>query len=210
MRLVVFGATGGTGRQLVERGLSRGHEIIAAVRRPEAVTTRHDQLRVMKCNVLDPAAVRSVLSGADAALCAIGPANNRNPGTLISEGVANIVQGCSNQGVKRFVFESGLMVGDGSGLSLLGRLGVSIFRAINRKLCEDKRIAEATIQKSGLDWVIVRPPTLADLPASGDYKFGTNIRLNAAKKLAHTDVADFMIKLAMSTEHNRTVLDVGH
>jgi uncharacterized protein YbjT (DUF2867 family) len=209
MKLVVFGSTGGTGKQIVERALAAGHDVVAVARKPEAIAIRDDKLRVIKGDVLDPTSVAAAVAGASAVLSAIGPANNRKPGTLISDGVKHIVAACEASGVKRFVFESGLMVGDGRGLSLFGRIGVAIYRAMNRKLCADKRVAEATIAASALDYVIVRPPTLDHSPPRGDFHSGTDIRINPAKKMSHTDVADFMIRVAGDAALARTIQDVG-
>src|SRR3954454_7208877 len=72
MRLVVLGATGRTGRLLIEQALERGSEVVAYVRRPEAVPERPGLL-VVGGQLTDQPAFRSALSGADAALCAIGP-----------------------------------------------------------------------------------------------------------------------------------------
>lgn len=210
MKIVIFGATGGTGKKLIERGLAAGHEVVAVARRPEAVVTRDAKLNVVKGDVLDPDSVAAALAGADVAISAIGPSNNKQPGTLISAGVKNIVEAATHVGVKRFVFESGLMVGDGRGLSMLGKIGVSIFRSLNRKLCEDKRKAEQTILASKLDWLIVRPSSLDHSAARGGYKFGTDIRLNAAKALSHDDAAEFMIKVAGDPAFTRQILDIGH
>jgi putative NADH-flavin reductase len=209
MKVVVFGATGGTGKRLVERGLAAGHDVVAVARRPEAITQTHAKLAVVKGDVLDAASVASAVAGADAVVSAIGPANNKQPGTVISEGVKHIVAACEAAGVKRFVFESGLMVGDGTGLSPFGKLAVSIYRAMNRKLCDDKRIAEATIAASTLDWVMVRPVALDDSPATGAYKHGVDIRLNPAKKLGHADVADFMITCVTDAAVVRTIQALG-
>jgi putative NADH-flavin reductase len=210
MKIVVFGATGGTGKQIVECALAAGHEVIAVARKPEAVITDHEKLRVAKGDVLDPESVAAAVAGADAVLSAIGPADNKHPGTLISDGIKNIVAACTAARVPRFVFESGLMVGDGRGLSLISKIGVSIYRRLNKELCADKRIAEATIQASSLDWVIVRPVALDDSPARGNYKTGTDIRLNAAAKMSHADVADFMVKAASDAKLARTIQDIGH
>jgi hypothetical protein len=102
------------------------------------------------------------------------------------------------------------MVGDARGLSLIGKIGVSIYRSFNKKLCEDKRKAEAAIRASELDWVIVRPPALVHAPARGGYKFGTDIRLNPAKSLSHEDAADFIVKVASDLTVTRQILDVGY
>jgi|SRR5580658_4205163 putative NADH-flavin reductase len=210
MKIVVFGATGGTGKHVVERALAAGHDVTAVARRPDAVTVKHDKLHVAKGDVLDATSVAAIVVGADAVLSSIGPANNRHPGTLISNGVEHMVAACEKTLVRRFVFESGLMVGDARGLSWFGRLGVSIYRSFNSQLCADKRIAEARIRSSSLDWVIVRPPALDNSPPRGEYKFGVDIRLNPAKKMSHADVADFMVKAASDPQLTRTVQDVGH
>jgi putative NADH-flavin reductase len=209
MKLVVFGATGGTGKQVVERALAAGHGVVAVARKPEAIATKHERLRVVRGDVLDAASVATAITGAEAVVSAFGPANNKQPGTLMSDGVANIVLACEQVGVKRLVFESGLMVSDGRGLSWFGRLGVSIYRAMNAKLCADKRIAETAIRGSTLDYVIVRPPALTDGAPRGTYVHGTDIRLNPAKKLAHADVADFLIRAAQAPELAKTVQDIG-
>src|SRR5438105_10420169 len=108
MKLVVFGATGGTGKQIVARGLELGHDVTAVARKPEAVATRHDHLRVVRGDVLDAGSVAAAVAGADAVLSAIGPVNNKQPGTLISDAIKHMVTACEQAGVRRLVFESGL------------------------------------------------------------------------------------------------------
>jgi putative NADH-flavin reductase len=210
MKLVVFGATGGTGKQIVTAGLAAGHEVVAVARRPEAIATTHDRLRVVKGDVLDAASVGAAIAGSEAVLSAIGPSNNKQPGTLISEGIVHIVAACATANVRRLVFESGIMVGDGHGLSLFNRTALGLFRRLNGALAADKRIAEQTIRDSTLDWVIVRPVSLDDSPATGSYKTGVDIRLRLATKLSHADVADFMVKAASDPSVVRTIQDIGH
>ena len=209
MKLVVFGATGGTGKQIVAAALAAGHDVVAVARRPEAITTTHARLTVVKGDVLDAASVASAIAGSEAVLSAIGPSNNKQPGTLISDGVVNIVAACTT-GKVRLVFESGLMVGDGRGLSLFGRTALGVFRRLNGALAADKRIAEQTIRDSALDWVIVRPVSLDDSPATGSYRTGIDIRLRLANRLSHADVADFMIKAASDPSVVHTIQDIGH
>ncbi len=209
-KIVVFGATGGTGQQIVECGLAAGHRVVAVARKPEVIKTTHDRLQIMKGDVLDCASIDAAVAGADAVLSAIGPANNRRPGTLISVGVRNIVDSCEKAGVKRFVFESGLMVGDGHALSLFNRTATAIYRSMNRALCDDKRIAESTIRASTLEWVIVRPPALTGKPAKGGYRTGVDLALSVAKSLSHADVAEFLVAAATDDAIVRTIQDIGY
>jgi uncharacterized protein YbjT (DUF2867 family) len=127
----------------------------------------------------------------------------------MSEGVANIVRACEQTGVKRFVFESGLMTSDGRGLSWFGRRGVAMYGWLNSKLRADKRVAEATIRASALDYVIVRPPALFDGEARSTFVHGIDRRLNPTKKLSHADVADFLIRAAGDAELAKTTQDIG-
>ena len=210
MKIVLFGATGGTGSKLVERALAAGHDVVAVARRPDAITTKHPKLRVVTGDVLKPETLDAPIAGADAIISTIGPPNNKQPGTLISEGIANLVTAASRAGVRRFVFESGLIMSDGHELSPIGRIGVSIFRALNRKLYEEKLLAEASLRASVLDWVIVRPPSLVHQPGTGKYIAGADARINPAKALSHEDAADFLVKAATEPKWVRLTINVGH
>ena len=182
MRLAVFGATGQTGKQVVDVALASGHDVVAVVLRPDAITAKHQALTTAKGDVLDRPSIAAGVAGVDAVIAAFGPANNKQPGTLISQGIANIVAACVEVSVPKLVFESGLITTDGKGLSFFARTGVGLFRALNRKLYDDKVRGEATIRSSDLAWVIVRPPSLAVGPARGGYKHGVVIGINRPRR----------------------------
>jgi putative NADH-flavin reductase len=210
MKLAVFGATGGTGKQVVEQAIAGGHTVVAVARKPEAITTTHPALIVRQGDVLDRASIAAAIVGCDAVISAFGPASNKEPGTLMSEGIANIVAACGETGVAKLVFESGLITTDGVGLSFFARTAVGAFRALNRKLYDDKVLAESTIRASNLAWVIVRPPTLTDGPARGGYRTGVAIGVNPAKALRHADVAAFLIACAGDGSLDGTTQVIGY
>jgi putative NADH-flavin reductase len=208
MKIVVFGATGGTGKNVVERALEAGHEVVAVARKPEAVPAK-DHLVVKQGDVLDTASAAAAIAGADAVICAIGPASNGNPGTLISEGTKNIVAGCEKAGVKRVVFESGMITSDRSELSFLGGAATGLFGMIYPKLKADKVVAEAALMNSKLDWVIVRPPALSHTPATGKYLAAPRARVMPAKSLSHADCAAVLVKAATDAEWVKQIVNVG-
>lgn len=208
MRLVVFGATGGTGTNVVERALAQGHDVVAAVRRPTAMQAR-DRLAIIQCDALDPAAVAAAMTGGDAVICTIGPASNRKPGTLISVGTRNLLAGCVAGGINRFVFESGLMVGDGRELSPSGRVAVRMFGLVYSRLKADKVIAEAAITASPLDWVIVRPPNLTHGPATGHCIAAPAARISPSKAIPHADCAAALVTAATEPQWIRRVVNIG-
>jgi hypothetical protein len=105
LRLLVIGATGGTGLQLVEQVLAQGHEVTAFVRNPARLPLRHEKLRVVQGDVLQPAA--------------LAPAMERQrflgPSRILSQGTANILKAMQNSNVPRFICESSLALGSSAG-----------------------------------------------------------------------------------------------
>lgn len=194
MRVVVFGATGGLGSASVQKALAAGHRVTAFVRSPDKVRIRHDALALVQGDVLDGVAVARVMRDQDAVLSALGPAAGTPAGTLISTGTRSIIDGMKSAGVRRFLFASGLMVGPAAGMNVFKRQLIKVFRVMHRDLYLDKLRAEASVRESGLDWIIVRPPVLADVPARGRYRVGPDIDVRLMDKFAFADVADYMVR----------------
>jgi uncharacterized protein YbjT (DUF2867 family) len=210
MRVAVVGAAGGTGKHVVAQALAAGHEVIAVARRPEAIAIRHEKLRVVKGDVLDAPSIAAALAGVDAVVSTFGPADNARPGTLMSEGVASIIAACRQNGVPRFVFESGLMCSTGKGLGPISRVGIALAGWWYAAMRDDKRLAEDAIAGSAIPhWVIVRPPVLSDAPATGRYVEGIDARVNATRAMAHADVATFLLRAAFDDECARTIRAIG-
>ena len=109
MRIVIFGATGGIGRCLVDQALAKGHVVTAAVRDPARMPATHEQLRVERCDVLDAACVAAAVDGHDAVLCALGTEAGK-PTTVYSAGTANIIAAMEDKGVRRLVIVSNFCV----------------------------------------------------------------------------------------------------
>jgi putative NADH-flavin reductase len=210
LKLLVIGATGGTGRCVVEHALRAGHEVTAFARTPQKVTIQHERLRVAQGDVLQADAVLRAMQGQQAVICALGPSAGTAPGTIISDGSRNIIQAMKQERVRRLVFESGIMVGEGRGLSAINRFLLAIFRNLNRALYEDKVRAEKLVRESGVDWVIVRPPKLKHMPGRGNYRVGQALNINLPAGLAHADVADFMVKSTTADAHLHQLVEIGY
>jgi len=110
MRLIVFGATGGAGQQILQRGLENGRRMTAFVRRPEEIVVVHKRLTIAKGDVLDQYAVESAITSQDAVPCALG-VTGKSPLDVCSRGTRNIVSGMHGNGVKRLVFLTGAIIG---------------------------------------------------------------------------------------------------
>jgi putative NADH-flavin reductase len=193
MKLLVFGSTGGTGRELVKQALAQGHEVTAFARNPAKLDDiAPPGLQMVRGDVLDPAAVEKALPGHDAVLCAIGAGAGRT--TLREEGTRNIIRAMEKAGMRRLICQSS--IGIGNSRANLGFLTKYVIVPVFlRHAFADHERQEAVVKASALDWTIVRPPHLKDGPWTGTYRHGfptTDTRIQG--KISRADVADFMLK----------------
>jgi uncharacterized protein YbjT (DUF2867 family) len=194
LRILIIGATGGTGRELVRQALEQGHQVTALVRKPKKMKLEHPNLRVVKGNVHDYDSVESAMRGQSAVVCALGTKRFFYPNRVASNGTANILRAMKSCGVPRLVCESSLGVGNS-----VGRLGLLytflVVPLILPFIFYDKVRQEKLIEESETDWVIVRPAVLSNAPARCKYRHGRNIgNYLWTNRIARADVADFMLK----------------
>ncbi|MGB3135453.1 MAG: SDR family oxidoreductase, partial [Nodosilinea sp.] len=190
MNLLIVGATGGTGHELVKQALHQEHTVTGFSRHASKLATQYPALKVIEGDVADQAIVEKAVEGQDAVLSALGSSSlKRNP--ALTEGIKNIVKAMKQHHVKRLVYQSSLGVGDSrKQVSFLVRY--IIIPLVLRNAIADHEDKERIIRQSDLDWVIVRPAGLTDDSPTGDYRYGETIEFGA--KIARADVADFMLK----------------
>jgi putative NADH-flavin reductase len=192
MKLLIFGATGGTGRELVRQALSRGHDVTAFARHPTKLELDHDGVTVVPGDVTDAAAVRDAVPGHDAVLCTIGaPALART--TVRTDGTRNIVAAMAEAGVRRLICQSSLGIGDSLTVPM-PRYVKLLFPVVLRRTFADHEGQEHLIRQSKLDWTITRPTKMTDGGRTGVYRHGlTDTKEKIKVKISRADVADFML-----------------
>ena len=194
LRLLIIGATGGTGRQLVEQALAQGHEVTALVRDPARLPVADQKLRVLKGDVLDCATLEPAMHGQDAVLCALGHKRFLGPSTILSQGTANILRAMENAGVARFICETSLAIGNTAGRGGLVATFI-VYPLILPFYMWDKLRQEKLIEESDLDWVIVRPAALTNGAARGRFRHGPNVGSYVLPvRISRADVAAFMLR----------------
>jgi uncharacterized protein YbjT (DUF2867 family) len=208
MKIVVFGATGATGRHVVNQALSDGHNVTAVVRRPEQVAPR-PCLVVRSGDVLDAASLRESCPDADAVVSCIGPRSNLRPGTVMSSGTTNMVAAAEAAGVRRFVFQSGIGLSDGAELSRVNRWVMRAWRPLFAPAIRDKAEGERVLRASPLEWVIVRPVILRDAPAAGHYLAGPRASVAPLAALSFADCAACLLRAVTEPAWTRQVINLG-
>lgn len=192
-RVLVVGATGGTGQQLVQQALDRGYEVTAFVRDAARLRAQHPRLRIAHGDVFDYASVATAVQGQDAILSALGHRRLLMPSRVQSEGTRNVLRAMTEQGVQRFVCETALGLGDSA-----GRMGLPgtffVLPVVLPIYFWDKSRQEQVIAASDRDWVIVRPGVLTNGPKRGKYRHGLKVGSYIIPAMSsRADVADFML-----------------
>lgn len=209
MKLAIFGAAGGTGRQLVAQALEQGHKVTAYVRNPAKLNIQHPNLTVVQGNVLNAQVVLAVVFGKDAVLSALGTRKVGLPDLI--QGTRNILDAMYQAEVKRSIWVSSFGVGESLyQMNWLGRYVIA--RGLLRAFLEEKEIQERLIMASAGDWTIVRPGGLTDGPRTGIYRV---IPADATEKIARpvisrADVADFMLKNLTATTYVRQAVGLTY
>jgi putative NADH-flavin reductase len=192
-KILIVGSTGGTGRQLVLQALERGYLVTALARNPSKLGIEHPNLRIMQGDVLDYASIEAAVKGQEAVVSALGHKRYLGPSCILSEGTKNIIRAMESQGVRRFVCQTSLGIGDSAGF-----LGIYytflVIPFVVPFYFWDKTRQERLIAQSKLDWVIVRPGWLTNGEKRGRYRHGTNIgNYIWTVRISRADTADFML-----------------
>jgi putative NADH-flavin reductase len=221
MKLTIFAATGGIGRQLLQQAVAAGHDVTAVVRNPQKLS---GQVRAVSADLAaaDPAVLESAVDGADAVLSGLGPRSNAEAG-VARQGTRAIVQAMQATGVRRIVVVSAAPIGTvpspgrpkpprhdpGDGFFMRNLLSPMTKVAL-RQHYADLALMEDVLRDSGLDWTVVRPPRLTDKPLTGTYRtaYGQNLRRGAL--VSRADVAHLMLDVLERPEAIKQVIGIAN
>ncbi|SFB50266.1 Putative NADH-flavin reductase [Amycolatopsis marina] len=208
MRITVFGATGGTGKQLVRQALDAGHSVRAVVRDPARMPIDHPELSVIEAELADTEAVRSAIDGQDAVLSAL--AASAKQGGIATVAVRAMLRAMEAADVRRLLVVSAAPVGPlPEGESLVGRLALPLVRAVFRDVYADLRVMEEAVVGSDAEWTIVRPPRLLDKPLSGSYRRAMGGAVAGTHAISRADLAYAMLDMINDPESVRQVVGVA-
>lgn len=204
MKLTIFAATGGVGRQALEQAIAAGHEVTAVVRNPEKLS---EEVRAVTANLatVDPAALETAVEGADAVLSGLGR-RSASDADIAPQSTRAIVRAMQATGVRLIVAVSAAPISTvpspgrphppkhdpGDGFFVRNLLG-PLTKAALRGPYADLALMEDVLRDSGLDWTVVRPPRLTDKPLTGAYRTAYGQNLRRGLSISRADVAHLML-----------------
>jgi putative NADH-flavin reductase len=208
MKLVVLGATGGTGLEIVRQAIERGHSVTALVRSPERLKPFGDRIRVKRGDLLNRADLEQAIQGHDAVVSGFGPRVpvSKADAHLLEQFANALTAAMERTNVRRAVIESVAFLFRNAIFPpayLLGRLFFP-------QIVADASAMERLFAESGLDWTIVRPPELTDKPYRGKYRVREGQLPRFGFKISRADVANFMLNVTEDRSSIRKVFGVSN
>jgi putative NADH-flavin reductase len=188
--------------------LTHGQELTALVRNPEKLKSWESRVRIVKGDALHKAAVEQAVRGQEAAIYAIG-IKTIGRTTLFSESTRILIDAMERHRVKRPVCITGVGAGEtkGHGGFLYDTI---LFPLLTKRVYEDKDVQEAIIQKSSLDWVIVRPAMFREGTPSGKLEAVTDVRGVTLTRISRAEVAAFLLEQLTDDRYLRKPVFIGH
>lgn len=193
MKILIYGATGATGRALVTQALLRGHHVTAFARRPEKLDMIHEKLSVVGGQIINNTQVYTAMKGHDVVLSALGASSIFKFDHDIVLGVRNIIAGMEDVGVSRFIYMSSAGVKECRHRA--GRVMHYVLPKLLPHEVQGHEIREDMIRNSKLKWTIVRPTTLTNGAYTGNFRKGEDLcEKGFVASISRRDVAGFMLQ----------------
>jgi putative NADH-flavin reductase len=191
-KILVLGATGGTGKAVVSQALQQGHQVTALVHSPERTLAQSERLRSVVGDVTEESsALDEAFRGQDAVISALGRGFSFKSHGLMTRSIPRIIEAMQRQGGRRLIFTSAFGVGaTWRDVPLLPRI---FARTLLRDLYADQEAGEESLRQSDLDWTVVYPVALTNGPRTGQSRVGERLALRGMPKISRAEVADFLL-----------------
>jgi putative NADH-flavin reductase len=209
MKVLVFGASGKTGREVVRQALARGYTVTAYVRDTARLPLAHANLRLVKGEITSPSAVAKAVAGQTAVISTLGVGRPLTHDPAVIDGIRAIVRAAEHASVDRLLYLSFIGVQDSRNAAgfVLERLSTTLLR----QEVADHEMKEAVIFESLVDWTIVRPPKLTNGRLTAAYRVGEDIRARwPLPMMSRADVADFIVRQLTDAAFIRKAVRILH
>jgi putative NADH-flavin reductase len=206
MKLTVFGATGGVGREVLTQALDAGHHVTAYVRNPAKLSLTHPNLTVVTGELTDDEAVQRAVHGADAVISALGPSLDRKAtGMPLVDGTRSIVEAMLAEGVERYIGMATPSVRDPRDTSsLLGRMVPFMGRTFLSRAYRELLDMTQLVIDSPLNWTIARFTRPTNGARTGTIRAGYLGRDRIRASITRADIAGFLLAQTSDTRFHRT------
>jgi len=208
--IIVFGGSGGTGLEVIKQALEAGYHVTAIIRHPDTFPVRHEQLKIIQGDVLKPDTFENTFFGIDAVISCLGT-RNRQPTTVYSDGMENIMREMQKIDIKRIVcLSAGAVEKPPSASFIKSFILKNILQRLFKYSFADMLMMENILFDSKLDWTVIRPPRLLNGDKKGNYRTSINEYLPKLSSLTRADLADYIIHHLDDEETYKSRVEISY
>lgn len=201
MNIFLFGATGGTGKEILIKLLEQKHQVFALARNPEVLGVTDDNLKIIKGSIYDVETYQDELSKCDLVISALGTGTSRKPTEIYSQGGQQIITAMQKANVKRLItLTAGAF--DPTDPATRSFIVKYIVQPLFKNIYSDMQKWETILENStGIDWTIIRPSRLTNGKEKGNYRVQLDHCPKGGSKINRSDLADFIVKQVNSPQY---------
>jgi len=194
MKLIVFGANGGVGKEVVTLALQAGHEVVGVVRGPVVASSERQGLHMVEGSITDAVFVADIVKGADVVISTIGASDSKHPVSLYSlaaQALVGALKGAPHQ--RLIVLSAGGATIEKNDPLLFSLIVKPLLQRVFHSLYEDMLRMERVLETSNLDWTILRLSYLTNKPGKGVYRTAHNAAVRYGFSINRADVAHYIV-----------------
>ncbi|WP_418041545.1 NAD(P)-dependent oxidoreductase [Paenibacillus xylanilyticus] len=205
MNIIIFGATGRTGKELLQRALDEGYTVTAFVRNPSKLGISHPNLKIVQGEVTRYTDVDHVLKNEkfDAVFSVLGAKSMFKRDLVLIDALKNIIQAMENNEAGKLIHVS--FIGTYREAGKLGFLYKYVIPNVMTNLLRDHMDKDKLVNSSKLNWILVQPPVLTMDRYNGQYVHEAEIHPDKSRKLklSRANLADFMLQHVNDSTYDR-------
>lgn len=206
MNILILGATGRVGHEILNHAINDDHHINVLVRNKEKLKTKYNQLNIIEGNVLNKDDIAHAIKGVDVVFSALGTDGT----TTLTEAMPLIIEAMEQEGVKRIITI-------GTAGILQSRTDIDLFRyesneskrKTTRAAKEHRKVYEL-LDQSSLEWTIVCPTYLPDGERTGEYRTEKNYLPEDSVKISVPDTAEFAYQQLNNDEYVKSRVGIAY
>lgn len=201
MNIFLFGATGGTGKEILIKLLEQKHQVFVLVRNPEALNIANDNLKIIIGSIYNPETYQDELAKCDLVISALGTGTSRKPTDIYSKGGQQVITAMQKANIKRLItLTAGAF--DPTDPATRNFIIKYIVQPLFKNIYSDMQKWETILENStGIDWTIVRPSRLTNGKEKGKYRVQLDHCPKGGIKINRSDLADFIVKQINSDKY---------
>jgi uncharacterized protein YbjT (DUF2867 family) len=200
MRIVIFGATGGTGRFVLRDAIGRGHDVTAFARRPDALAGVDGLAGIVQGDAREEGAAREAIAGQDAVIVTV---SGRGQPDVVRDVARAVISAMASQGVSRLVMTSAYGM-----VAVKPLLAAGLVRRIFAKPFADQATADEIVRASDLNWTIARATRLTNGAVAAPARMSTELFTRGPYSINRASWAKVLVDLAGGADRVRQIVNV--